>query len=331
MLLFLIRRLFQSVVVILILSLVVFVGVWLIGNPADVLISPEATEADRRAAIVALGLDKPLWQQYLIFLGNAVQGDWGTSFVYKEPVTDILLDRMPASFELALVAFVMAIAVSLPCGLYAGLRPDHPLSQAIMAFSLIGVSIPTFWQGILLIIAFGITVPLFAVGDRGEVATYFGITSSLFTLDGWQHVILPAFSLALLKMSLLIRVIRASTLEIVNLDFVKFAYAKGVRTRVVVTRHIFRNALIPVITIIGIELGNLLAYAVITETVFSWPGLGKLLINSIQVLDRPMIVAQLVYTALLFIAINFIVDVLYIVIDPRVKEAMGRAGAGRRP
>src|SRR5918994_1363217 len=324
MLSFVLKRLLQSVIVMLLLSIVIFVGVWLIGNPADVLISSEATEADRLAAIKALGLDKPLWQQYLIFLGNAVQGDWGTSFVYKEPVTSILLQRLPASVELAAVAFVIAITVSIPAGLYAGLRPDSAPARAIMAFSLVGVSIPTFWQGMLLIIAFGIAIPILPVGDRGDIATHFGITSSLWTLDGWSHVVLPAFSLALLKMSLLIRVTRAATVEVSHLDFVTFAYPKGVRTWKVVIRHILRNALIPLVTVIGIELGNLLAYGVITETVFSWPGLGKLLINSIKVLDRPLIVAQLTYTALLFIFINFVVDILYTVIDPRVKSVMGR-------
>jgi peptide/nickel transport system permease protein len=304
--------------------LVLFIGIWLIGNPVDVLISSEATEADRLAAIAALGLDKPLWQQYLIFLGNAVQGDWGTSFVYKEPVTSILLQRLPASIELAAVAFVIAISVSIPAGLYAGLKPESPGGRAVMAFSLIGVSIPTFWQGMLLIVAFGIAMPLLPVGDRGQVATHFGITTSLWTLDGWSHVLMPAFSLALLKMSLLIRVARAATVEISRLDFVKFAYAKGVRTWRVVIGHILRNSLVPLITVIGIELGNLLAYGVITETVFSWPGLGKLLINSIKVLDRPLIVAQLAYTALLFIAINFVVDILHMTIDPRVKSVMGR-------
>lgn len=324
MLSFVLKRLLQSVIVMLLLSIVIFVGVWLIGNPADVLISSEATEADRLAAVKALGLDKPLWQQYLIFLGNAVQGDWGTSFVYKEPVTTILLQRLPASVELAAVAFVIAITVSIPAGLYAGLRPDSAPARTIMAFSLVGVSIPTFWQGMLLIIAFGIAIPILPVGDRGDTATYFGITSSLWTLDGWSHVVLPAFSLALLKMSLLIRVTRAATVEVSHLDFVTFAYAKGVPTWKVVIGHILRNALIPLVTVIGIELGNLLAYGVITETVFSWPGLGKLLINSIKVLDRPLIVAQLTYTALLFIFINFIVDILYTVIDPRVKSVMGR-------
>ena len=324
---FVLQRLLQSVIVIAVLSLVLFVGIWLIGNPVDALLSSEATEADRLAAIAALGLDKPLWQQYLIFLGHAAQGDWGTSFVYKEPVTSILLQRMPASIELALVAFVIAISISIPAGLYAGLKPEAPFGRAIMAFSLIGVSIPTFWQGMLLIVAFGIAMPILPVGDRGQVATHFGITTSLWTLDGWSHVILPAFSLALLKMSLLIRVARAATVEISHLDFVKFAYAKGVRTRKVVIGHILRNTMVPLITVIGIELGNLLAYGVITETVFSWPGLGKLLINSIKVLDRPMIVAQLAYTALLFIVLNFIVDVLHMTIDPRMKAIMGRRAA----
>jgi peptide/nickel transport system permease protein len=321
---FVLRRLLQSLIVVLALSMVLFVGLWLIGNPVDAMISSEATEADRLAAMRALGLDRPIWEQYLVFLGNAVQGDWGTSFVYKEPVTRILLQRLPASIELALVAFVIAIGFSIPAGLYAGLRPQSRLGRAFMSFSLIGVSIPTFWQGMLLIIAFGIAMPILPVGDRGDVATHLGITSSLWTLDGWRHVVLPGFSLALLKLSLLIRVTRAATVEITRLDYVKFAHAKGVRTGRVVFVHILRNALVPLITVIGIELGNLLAYGVITETVFSWPGLGKLLINSIRVLDRPMIVAQLTYTVLLFIGINFIVDILHMAIDPRVRAAMGK-------
>lgn len=324
---FVLRRLLQSLVVVLVLSLVLFVGLWLIGNPVDALISSEATEADRLAAMKALGLDRPIWEQYLVFLGNAVQGDWGTSFVYKEPVTRILLQRLPASIELALVAFVIAVGISIPAGLYAGLKPESVVGRAFMAFSLIGVSVPTFWQGMLLIIAFGIAIPVLPVGDRGDVATYFGITSSLWTLDGWRHVVLPGFSLALLNLSLLIRVTRTATVEIARLDYVKFAHAKGVRTGRVVFVHVLRNALVPLITVIGIELGNLLAYGVITETVFSWPGLGKLLINSIRVLDRPMIVAQLTYTVLLFIGINFIVDILHMTIDPRVRAAMGRRTA----
>lgn len=327
MLYFVLQRLLQSVIVVFVLSVVLFVGVWLIGNPADILISSEASEADRLAAIAALGLDKPLWQQYLVFLGNAAQGDWGSSFVYKEPVVSILLQRLPASLELGLVAFLIAVGISIPAGLYAGLRPESPLGRGIMAFSLVGVSIPTFWQGMLLIVAFGIVLPILPVGDRGAVATHFGITSSLWTLDGWSHVVMPAFSLALLKMSLLMRVTRAATLEISRLDFVKFAYAKGVKSRKVIIGHILRNALVPLVTVTGIELGNLLAYGVITETVFSWPGLGKLLINSIKVLDRPLIVAQLTYTALLFIAINFIVDILHMVIDPRVKSVLRRGTA----
>ena len=327
MIAFLLQRLLQSLIVVLVLSLVLFIGLWLIGNPVDVLISSEATEADRLAAMRALGLDRPIWEQYLVFLGNAAQGDWGTSFVYKEPVTRILLQRLPASIELALVAFVIAIGLAIPAGLYAGLRPQSRLGRGFMAFSLIGVSIPTFWQGMLLIVAFGIAMPILPVGDRGDVATHFGLTSSLWTLDGWRHVVLPAFSLALLKLSLLIRVTSTATQEITRLDYVKFAHAKGVRTWRVVFVHILRNAMVPLITVIGIELGNLLAYGVITETVFSWPGLGKLLINSIKVLDRPMIVAQLTYTALLFIAINLIVDILHMTIDPRVRAAMGRRSA----
>ncbi len=321
------KRLVQSAIVVLVLTLAIFLGIWLIGNPADALVSPDATAAERQAAIVALGLDKPLWSQYLDFLSGLVRGDFGNSFVYREPVSKILLSRLPASIELALAAFVIAVSVSIPLGLYAGLRPKSRVSQGIMGLSLIGVSIPQFWLGMVLIIVFGISLAILPVGGRGDTATYLGITSSLFTLDGWAHLVLPAFNMALLKMSLLIRVTRAAVMEVSRLDFVTFARAKGVRNSRIVTHHILRNVLLPIITVLGIEIGNLIAYAVITETVFSWPGLGRLLISSIQVLDRPMILAYLCFTALLFIFLNLIVDILYTVIDPRVRDAISAGGA----
>ncbi len=327
MLVYAFRRMGQALLVLFALTVLVFVGVWMIGNPADALISPDASMAEREAAIRALGLDKPLWQQYLDFVGGLMQGDFGNSFIYREPVTQILASRLGASLELAFAAFVLAVGISVPLGLYAGLYPDTRLSQAIMGFSLIGVSIPQFWQGMVLIILFGIWLAVLPVGGRGDTATVFGITSSLFTLDGLMHLLLPAVNMALLKMSLLIRVTRAAVMEVKGLDYVRFARAKGVRPYRIVTKHILGNIMLPLLTVLGIEIGNLVAYAVITETVFSWPGLGRLLISSIQVLDRPVIIAYLCFTALLFIVLNLIVDILYTVVDPRVRDAIHSGGA----
>jgi len=324
---YILQRVFQSVIVLLVLTLLVFVGIWMIGNPADALISPDATMAERESAIRALGLDKPLWRQYLDFLSGLLRGDLGNSFIYREPVIDVLAARMPASLELAFVSFVIAVTLSIPLGLYAGLHPDTPLSQMIMGFSLIGVSVPQFWQGMVLIIIFGITLAILPVGGRGDTATFMGITSSLFTLDGLAHLLLPAVNMALLKMSLLLRVTRAAVMEVRSLDYVRFARAKGVRRSRIIRRHILRNVLLPVVTVLGIEIGNLVAYAVITETVFSWPGLGRLLISSIQVLDRPMILAYLCFTAMLFILLNLLVDILYTMIDPRVRDAIKSGGS----
>lgn len=327
MLTYTLKRIMQSIGVLFILTLVVYYGIWLIGNPADALISPDATVAEREAAIRALGLDKPIWIQYLDFLKGVVVGDFGNSFVYKEPVSKILLSRLPASIELAIVAFIIAVSISIPLGLYAGLYPNKSLSRGIMGFSLLGVSVPQFWQGMVLIIVFGVTLSLLPVGGRGETATYFGITSSLFTLDGLTHLILPAINMALLKMSLLIRVTRAAVMEVTGLEFVRFAKAKGVRKSRIIMHHILGNVLLPVVTVLGIEIGNLIAYAVITETVFSWPGIGRLLISSIQVLDRPMILAYLCFTAALFIMLNLIVDILYTFIDPRVRDSIHSGGS----
>lgn len=323
---YILRRIVQSVIVLLVLTLVVFGGIWLIGNPADALISPDATMAERESAIRALGLDQPLWRQYLEFLSGLLRGDLGDSFIYREPVTEVLSSRLPASIELAFASFVIAVSLSIPLGLYAGLHPDKPLSQAIMGFSLIGVSVPQFWQGMVLIIVFGIVLSVLPVGGRGDTATFLGITSSLFTLDGLSHLVLPAVNMALLKMSLLLRVTRAAVMEVRSLDYVRFARAKGVRGSRIIRKHILRNVLLPVVTVLGIEIGNLVAYAVITETVFSWPGLGRLLISSIEVLDRPMILAYLCFTAILFIMLNLLVDILYTVIDPRVRDAIQSGG-----
>lgn len=316
---FIIRRLMQSALVVVVMSVIVFFGVHVVGDPVYLLINPQADQKEIEATIRALGLDRPIWEQYLHFVGGALRGDLGKSFVFGEPALKVILDRMPATLELAIAAVVMSVVVGIPLGLYAGLRPDSPISKAIMAGSIVGFSLPTFWVGIMLIMVFAVMLGWLPSTGRGPTATFLGITSSLFTLEGWRFVALPALNLALLKMSLVIRLTRAGTREAIHQDYIKFARAKGLPQRRVIGVHLLKNIMIPVVTVLGLEFGNLVAFSVVTETIFAWPGMGKLLISSIQSLDRPVIVAYLILIVLLFVVINLVVDVLYSVLDPRVR------------
>ena len=316
---FMVRRLLQSVVVLLVMSVIVFLGVFAIGNPVDILISPDADQMERERAIKALGLDLPIWEQYFVFLANAARGDLGRSFVFNEPALRLIFERMPATLELAGTAVVMSLVIGIPLGLYAGLRPQAATSKGIMAGSIVGFSLPTFWQGLMLIMVFAVMLGWLPSTGRGQVATFLGIKSSLFTSDGLAHVILPAFNLALGNAALIIRLTRAGVRESLLQDYVKFARAKGLSNQRVVGVHVFKNILIPLVTVIGLEIGGLIAFAVVTESIFAWPGMGKLIIDSINQLDRPVMVAYLMMIVLLFIAINLVVDILYSVIDPRVR------------
>jgi peptide/nickel transport system permease protein len=316
---YLLRRLMQTALVIAAMSVIVFFGVHVIGDPVWLLVNPQMDQQDIEAAIRALGLDRPIWEQYLYFVRGALQGDLGRSFIFGEPALTVIIQRMPATLELAFAALVMAIVVGIPMGLYAGLKPDHPLSKTIMAGSIVGFSLPTFWVGLMLIMVFAVMLGWLPSTGRGPTATYFGITSSAFTLEGLRHLLLPALNLALLKISLVIRLTRAGARETLQQDYIKFARAKGLTHRRIVGVHLLKNILIPVVTVLGLEFGNLIAFSVVTETIFAWPGMGKLLIGAIQTLDRPVIVAHLVIIVLLFVAINLVVDVLYTVLDPRVR------------
>jgi peptide/nickel transport system permease protein len=319
MLVYFIRRLIQSAFVLLIMSVIVFLGIYAIGNPVDILINPEADIAEQEATIRRLGLDRPIWQQYFVFLTNALQGDLGNSFVHGEPALRLILERFPATMELALGAMLMAIVIGIPAGMVAGLKPDSALGKIIMAGSILGFSLPTFWVGLMLIMVFAVMLGWLPASGRGDTLDLFGIPVSFFTLDGLSHVFLPALNLALFKMSLVTRLARAGTREVMLMDYVKFARAKGVPEVRVIGVHVLKNILIPVVTVLGLELGSVIAFAVVTETVFAWPGIGKLLIDSIGLLDRPVVVAYLLLTVTLFILINFVVDVLYSVLDPRVR------------
>ncbi|HEX2112846.1 MAG TPA: ABC transporter permease [Alphaproteobacteria bacterium] len=318
---FIIRRLMQSVLVLFVMSLLVFVGVYAIGDPTAIFISADADEVERARATAALGLDKPMWEQYVLFVRNALLGDLGKSFVFNQSALLLILQRMPATLELALAAMVIAVALGIPLGMYAGFRPESPVSKTIMAGSILGFSLPTFWVGLMLIMVFAVELGWLPSTGRGETATVFGITTSLATWDGLRHVFMPALNLALFKLSLVIRLTRAGMRENMLTDYVKFARAKGLSMRRVVFVHVLKNIMIPIVTVVGLELGSVIAFAVVTETVFAWPGMGKLIIDSINHLDRPVIVAYLLITVTMFIFINLAVDILYSVLDPRVRLA----------
>jgi peptide/nickel transport system permease protein len=317
--LYLLRRCLQACGVMLAMSVLVFVGVFAIGDPVEILISPEADQIERERAVKALGLDLPLWRQYLVFLGNALQGDLGRSFVFNEPALQLILQRMPATLELAFGATIFALIVGLPLGLYAGLKPDSPLSKGIMAGSILGFSLPTFWVGLMLIMVFAVQLGWLPSTGRGETVDVLGMRWSFLTWDGLQHMAMPAFNLALFKISLVIRLTRAGVREAMLMDYVKFARAKGLSSNRVIFVHVFKNILIPVVTVVGLEFGGTIAFSVVTESVFAWPGMGKLIIDSINVLDRPVMVAYLMIIVLMFIVINLVVDLTYSFLDPRVR------------
>lgn len=316
---FIIRRLMQAVLVVFVMSFLVFGGVNIVGDPVEMMVSDEADQAERERVIKSMGLDKPWYVQYGVFVTNAFQGDLGKSFVYGEESLGIIIQRMPATFELALVALFMAIILGIPLGVYAGLKSETRISKAIMAGSILGFSLPTFWVGLMFIMVFAVMLGWLPSTGRGETVPLFGINVSFLTLDGLTHLFLPALNLALFKISLVIRLARAGTREVVHQDYIKFARAKGLSTRRVIFVHLMKNIMIPVVTVLGLEFGGLIAFSVVTETVFAWPGMGKLIIDSIQNLDRPVIVAYLMVIVMVFVVINLIVDVLYSILDPRVR------------
>jgi len=316
---FAIRRLMQSVIVLLIMSGLVFAGVYAIGNPIDILINPQADQAEIAAATAALGLDQPLWRQYWNFIAGAFAGDLGKSFSANVPAVKLIFERMPATLELALVAMVMAVALGIPLGLVAGLKPDSWIGKTIMAGSILGFSLPTFWVGLMLIMVFSVWLGWLPPTGRGQTVMVLGVPVSFLTGDGLLHLFMPALNLALFKFSLLIRLTRAGTREALSQDYVRLARAKGLSMARVVRVHVLKNIMIPIVTVTGLEFGSLIAFAIVTETIFAWPGMGKLLIDSINVLDRPVIVAYLLIIVLLFVVINFLVDLAYTALDPRVR------------
>lgn len=320
---YLIHRALQALAVMLAISLLVFIGVHAIGNPIDVLISPDATQLMRDEAIRAYGLDQPLWKQYADFAGRLVHGDFGQSFVYNLPVLELIGSRLPATTELALAAVLGATLLGVPLGMYAGYRPHAIVAKAIMILSTFGFSVPTFWIGLVLIFTFSVTLGWLPAGGRGETVSLAGVEWSFLTLDGLSHLFLPALNLSLFKFAMMVRLARAGTRETLLTDTIKFARAAGESEWTILTRHVLRLIAIPIITVFGLELGSTLAFAVVTETIFSWPGVGKLIVDSIASLDRPVMVAYLMLVALFFILINLIIDVIYAALDPRLRTGRG--------
>lgn len=319
MLVFVIRRLLQSLVVLLVMSLLVFVGVYAIGNPIDMLISPDADQLERARTIAAFGLDKPLWLQYFLFLKNALMGDMGRSFAFSTPALTLIFERMPATLELAMFAIVMSIGLGIPLGLWAGLRPEGLAGKTIMAVSILGFSLPTFWVGLMLIMVFAVQLGWLPSSGRGETQLLLGVPVSFLSLDGLKHMLMPATNLALFNIALVIRLVRAGAQEALLQDYVKFARAKGLKNSRIIGVHVLKNILIPIVTVIALQFGAIIAFAVVTESVFAWPGMGKLMIDSIRFLDRPVIVAYLMLIVAIFVLINLVVDVLYSLLDPRVR------------
>jgi peptide/nickel transport system permease protein len=318
---FILRRLMQSTGVLFVMSLLVFFGVYAIGNPVDILVNPNADQQDIARAIAELGLDQPLYLQYWHFLSSALSGDLGRSFSTGIPALELIFQRMPATLELAAASMAIAIVFGIPLGLYAGLRPESRIAKGIMAGSILGFSLPTFWVGLMLIMVFSVWLGWLPPTGRGDTVELFGIPVSFLTLDGWSHLLLPATNLALFNLALLIRLTRAGTREVMVQDYIRFARAKGLSDRRIIGVHVFKNILIPIVTIVGLEFGSVIAFAVVTESIFAWPGMGKLLIDSINQLDRPVIVAYVLLIVLMFVLINLVVDVLYSLLDPRIRLA----------
>ena len=313
------KRLAQMVVTLFIVSILVFVLANFIGDPVNMLVSPKAPPEVREQVREELGLNRPILEQYVSFVTNALKGDFGKSYIYKVDVLSLIAQRVPATLELVLVSVVLALVISIPLGVYAGAFPKRKSSTLVIGGSILGISLPSFFIGIMLIYIFSLKLHWFPSSGRGATIPFLGMNFSLFAPGGLKYIILPAFTLSVTNIASLVRLTRAGVMENMRQDYIKFARAKGVSTRKVLFGHALKNALIPVITVFGMEIGSLIAFTTVTETIYSWPGLGKLLIDSINSVDRPVIVAYLILTTVLFVFINFVVDLLYTVIDPRIE------------
>lgn len=315
MLRYLFNRLFHAVLVLFVISFIVFYIMYKTGDPVEMLLPPDATQQHVEEMRKHLGLDQPFAIQYGVFLGNLLEGNVGYSFIYGQPALTVVAERFPASLELAVAAMFIAVILGIPCGVISAVRPRSLLSRGIMLFSIAGISVPVFWTGMVLVLIFSIFLGVLPSSGRGQLL----LGTSLLTMDGLRHLVMPVITLAMFQLALIIRLTRTGMMEVLMQDYIKLARAKGLPNSAVIYCHALKNALIPVITVIGIQFGHLLAFGIITETIFAWPGTGKLVIDSIQNSDRPVVVAYLLLVALIFVSMNFIVDLLYTLIDPRVR------------
>jgi peptide/nickel transport system permease protein len=314
-----IKRLIQMVVVLWAVSVLVFVMMSFTGDPTFMMVPLDATDEQIAQARRILGLDDSHLVQYWRFLSNMVQGDFGRSFVFRQPAMTLILERLPATLEIVFLAMGLALLIAIPLGVYAGANPGKPASRAVMAGSLIGISLPGFWLGMVLIFVVAVKLQWLPSSGRGPTTEWLGMRVSFLSWEGFRHLILPAITLSIGTLAILMRIIRAEMVEVMKQDYIKFARAKGATARGILFKHGLKNALIPLVTVFGLMLGDLIAFATLTETIFAWPGIGKLLVDSIYRGDRPVIVVYLMFVALMFVVVNFVVDIAYALIDPRIK------------
>ncbi len=326
MLVFVLRRLAQAVIVMLAVAFIAFMLFQYVGDPVNNILGQDATPEQRAQLRSDLGLDKPFPVQFARFVGNAVRGQFGLSLRQGRKVSSLIAERLPATLELSFSAAFIALVLGIPMGVYAALRRGSFLSQTLMTLSLVGVSLPTFLIGILLILVFAVTLKWLPSFGRGEVTMLGPWSTGFLTLDGWKHLILPSITLAIFQLTLITRLVRSEMLEVLRADYIKFARARGLPNRAVYFGHALKNTLVPVITITGLQLGGLIAFAIITETVFQWPGMGLLFIQAVTFADIPVMAAYLCLIALIFVVINLAVDMLYFVVDPRLRVEKSAAG-----
>ncbi len=319
MLAFILRRLVQAMMVMLTVGFIAFMLFQFVGDPVTNMLGQDATQDQRDALRKDLGLDKPFVLQFATFVGNAVRGEFGMSLRQGQKVSTLILERLPATLELSVAAALIALLVGIPLGVYAALRRGRMLAQTLMGLSLLGVSLPTFLIGIFLILIFAVLLQWLPSFGRGDTVALGNWTTGLLTVDGWKHLVLPAITLAVYQMALIMRLVRAEMLEVLRTDFIKFARARGLSDRAVYFGHALKNTLVPVMTITGLQLGGLIAFAIITETVFQWPGMGFLFIQAVQFADIPVMAADLCLISLIFVTINLVVDLLYFAVDPRLR------------
>jgi peptide/nickel transport system permease protein len=319
MLAFIVRRLLQATAVMAVVALIAFSLFRYVGDPVLTMLGQDATPEQRVALTESLGLNEPFYVQFALFVGKAVQGDFGISYRQGRKVSTLIRDRLPATLELSVAAALIALAAGVPMGVYTALRRRGFLSNALLSVSLVGVSLPTFLIGILFILIFAVSLGWLPSYGRGDTVQIGWWTTGLLTLDGWRHLILPACTLALFQMTLVMRLVRSEMLEVLRTDYIKFARARGLSDRAIHFGHALKNTLVPVITIAGLQLGGIIAFAIVTESVFQWPGMGLLFIQSVQFADIPIMAAYLCLIALIFVIINLVVDLLYFAVDPRLR------------